>query len=80
MGKWCRVECRLCIDSGECCAFCKSVVSGAVYASNSSGPRTVPCGTPVVMMFTSDTPHAVRSVSLCPVLTNLFHMRLLPCL
>ena len=33
--------------------FCKSVVSGAMYALNSSGPRTVPCGTPVVMMFAS---------------------------
>ena len=34
--------------------FCKSVVSGAMYALNSSGPRTVPCGTPPVMASTSD--------------------------
>ena len=34
--------------------FCKSVVSGATYALNSSGPRTAPCGTPVIMVSTSD--------------------------
>ena len=36
--------------------FSRSVVSGAMYALNSSGPMTVPCGTPVVMVSTSDTP------------------------
>ncbi|KAK2172199.1 hypothetical protein NP493_985g00040 [Ridgeia piscesae] len=41
--------------------FCKSVVSGAMYALNSSGPRTVPCGTPVVMMSDSDTPLFTRT-------------------
>ena len=41
--------------------FCKSVVGGATYALNSSGPRTVPCGTPVVMASTSDTPLFTRT-------------------
>ena len=36
--------------------FCKSVVSGAMYTLDSSGPRTVPWDTPVVMVSTSD-PH-----------------------
>ena len=41
--------------------FCKSVVSGAMYALNSSGPMTVPCGTLVVMVSTSDTPLFTRT-------------------
>ena len=41
--------------------FCKCVVSGAMYALNSSDPRTVPCGTPVVMVSTSDTPLFTRT-------------------
>ena len=48
--KWWRILC-----------FYKGVVSGAMYALNSSGPRTVPCGTPVVMMFASDTPRFTRT-------------------
>ena len=41
--------------------FCKSVVSGAMYALNSSGPMPVPCGTLVVMVSTSDTPLFTRT-------------------
>ena len=37
-----RVECRLRIGGGECCAFVK--VSSAMYALNSSGPRTAGSG------------------------------------
>ena len=37
--------------------LCKSVVSGAMYALISIGPRRVPCGTPVVMV---STPHSLH--------------------
>ena len=47
-----RVECRLRI--GECCAFVK-------LSLNISGPRTVLCDTPVVMVFTTDTPLFTRT-------------------
>ena len=41
--------------------FCKSVVSGAMYALNISGPRTVPYDTRVVTGSTSDTPLFTRT-------------------
>ena len=45
VGRLCKVECPR-----------RSFVSGAMYALNSSDYRSVLCGTPVIMMFTSDTP------------------------